>query len=413
MISEYRTLAAIDVHKRVLMVVVVRQEAPAVVVAQERFLTTRSETRQLAQWLHGHQVQSVVMESTAQYWWPVWVELEEQFALHLAQARSNKAPRGRKTDFGDACRLARRFYSGDLCFSFVPGVEQRSWRRLARTWKSLGEQIVEIRNEIEALLEEGQIKLTMVVSDLLGVSGRRVLQALADGETNLDELAGQFNHRVRASEAQRRDALDGRLPAAHRLVLKQHLERIGMLDRQREELEQELTRQMKPVEEQVRRLAKVPGINVVAAQHLLAEIGARMEAFPTAGQLASWAGLCPGRQESAGESKSDGSPKGNRFVRGLVCQVAHAASRTKGSYWESLYQRWVRRMAPAKALWAVAHRLLRLIWKLLGQAVEYEERGPRQLDATRLKARMKRLRMEFRRHGYEVSFTPAHGESMG
>lgn len=413
MTSEYRTLAAIDVHKRVLMVVVVRQEEPAAVVAQERFLTTRSEIRKLAQWLQGHQVQGVVMESTAQYWWPVWVELEEHFALHLAQARSNKAPRGRKTDFGDACRLARRFYSGDLSFSFVPGVEQRSWRRLARTWKSLGEQIVEIRNEIEALLEEGQIKLTMVVSDLLGVSGRRVLEALAEGETDVEKLVKKFDRRVRASERERRDALDGRLPAAHRLVLKQHLERIGMLDRHREELEQELTRQMKPVEEQVRRLAKVPGINVVAAQHLLAEIGARMEAFPTARQLASWAGLCPGRQESAGESKSDGSPKGNRFVRGLVCQVAHAASRTKGSYWESLYQRWVRRMAPAKALWAVAHRMLRLVWKLLRQAVEYEERGPRQLDAGRLKARMKRLRMEFRRHGYEVSFTPAHGESMG
>jgi transposase len=162
-----------------------------------------------------------------------------------------------------------------------------------------------------------------------------------------------------------------------------------------------------------RRLAKVPGINVVAAQHLLAGIGARMEAIPTARQLASWAGLCPGRQESAGESKSDGSPKGNRFVRGLVRHLAHSASQTKGSYWESPYQRWVRRMPPAKALWAVAHRLSRLIWKLLGQAVEYEERGPRQLDAARPKARMKRLRTEFRRHRYEVSFTPAHGESMG
>lgn len=411
--SGYRRLAAIDVHKRVLMVVVVSREAPEVVVAQHRFLTTRSELRKLSSWLGEQGVDELVMESTAQYWWPIWVELEDQFALHLAQARSNKAPRGRKTDFGDACRLARRFVSGDLSFSFVPGVEQRSWRRLARTWKSLGEQIVEIRNEIEALLEEGQIKLATVVSDMLGVSGRRVLQALADGETNLDELVGKFHHRVRASKAQRRDALDGRLPAAHRLVLKQHLERIAMLERQQGEMEQELTQQLKPHEEQVRRLTKVPGINVVAGQHLLAEIGPHVAAFPTPGQFASWAGACPGRQESAGESRSNRSPKGNRYVRALLCQIAHAATRTKGSYWESLYQRWVRRMPATKALWAVAHRMLRLIWKLLATGVDYEERGPRQLDPARLAARMKRLRTEFRRHGYEVTFQPAHGESMG
>ena len=411
MTSEYRTLAAIDVHKRVLMVVVVRKEAPTAVVAQERFLTTRSEIRRLALWLQSHGVEAVVMESTAQYWWPVWVELEGQFALRLAQARSNRGPRGRKTDFGDACRLARRYWSGDLCFSFVPGVEQRSWRRLARTWKSLGEQIVEIRNEIEALLEEGQIKLAAVVSDLLGASGRRVLEALAEGETDSRVLAQKFDRRVRASERERQEALEGRLPAAHRLVLKQHLERIGVLERQQQELEQELTRQMKPVEEQVRRLTQVPGIHVVAAQHLIAELGPDCAAFPSARQAASWVGVCPGRQESAGQSSSDASPKGNRFVRGLLCQVAHAAVRTKDSYWESLFQRWVRRMPAAKALWAVAHRLLRLIWKLLAQRVDYEERGPRQWDTARLAARMKRLRAEFRRYGYEVTFQPAHCES--
>ncbi len=154
MATEYRSLAAIDVHKRVLMVVVVSPEDARVVIASERFATCRSGLRQLASWLRGHEVGPVVMESTAQYWWPVWLELEKQFELYLAQARSNSAPRGRKTDFGDACRLARRFASGDLCFSFVPKAEQRGWRRLARTWKSLGEQIVEIRNEMEALLEE-------------------------------------------------------------------------------------------------------------------------------------------------------------------------------------------------------------------------------------------------------------------
>ena len=286
-----------------------------------------------------------------------------------------------------------------------------SGRRLARSWKSLGEQMVEIRNEIEALLEEGRIKLTTVVSDLLGVSGRRVLQALAEGETDPDELMRRFDFRVRASEAQRRDALDGHLPAAHRLVLQQHLERIQMLERQQEQLQQELTRLLQPYEEQVRRLAAVPGINVVASQHLLAEIGPDGAAFPTPEQLASWVGVCPGRQESAEQSRSNRSPKGNRHLRALLCQIAHAATRTKGSYWESLYQRWVRRMPATKALWAVAHRMLRLIWKLLVQAVDYQERGPRQLDPVRLAARMRRLRAEFRRHGYEVTFQPVNAGS--
>jgi len=393
------------------MVVVVDREAPEVVVAQQRFLTLRSELRQLAGWLGELGVEQVVMESTAQYWWPVWLELEGRFGLHLAQAWSNRAPGGRKTDFGDACRLARRFVSGDLRFSFVPDAEQRSWRRLSRTWKSLGEQVVEIRNEMEAVLEEGQIKLSTVLSDLLGLSGRRVLQALAEGVTDVEALAKLFDARVRASEAARRDAVDGRLAGAHRLVLKQHLERIAMIERQQEELEQELKKQLAPYEDEVRRLTKVPGINVLGAHHLMAEIGPRMKAFATAGQLASWAGVCPGRQESAERSRSDRSPKGNRFVRALVCQIAHAAARTKGSHWQDLYQRWTKRMPGPKALWAVAHRMLRLVWKVLALGVEYQEQGPRRMDLAALTARMKRLQREFLRHGYEVSVTTTHVES--
>jgi transposase len=409
----YRIVAAIDVHKASLVVIVIDESAPSEVIAERTFLNSRSGARQLSEWLRGHKVTAVVMESTAQYWWPVWVELEADFQLYLAQARSNKGAHGRKTDRGDACRLARRWASGDLRLSFVPEQAQRSWRRLARTWKSLGEQIVEIRNEIEAVLEEGQIKLAVVVTDLLGVSGRRVLAALAAGSDNASELADLFNKGVRASRERRIDALDGRLAESHRLVLRQHLVRIDLLERQRAELEAELTRQLAPWREQVRRLAQVPGINVIAAHHLIAEIGARAEAFPSAPQLASWAGVCPGREESAGESRSDRSPKGNRFVRGLICQIAHAASRTRGSFWEGLYQSLVRRMPANKALWAVAHRILKLIWKLLAEGIEYSERGPRRLDSTRLAKRMRALRLEFQRHGYQITFSPPLAPSAG
>ena len=331
MSSGYRTVAGIDVHKRVLVAVVARREAPEEVVAEQRFTTTRAGIQSLAGWLREQQAEAVVMESTAQYWWPVWMELEPDWPLYLAQARPNPAPHGRKTDRADAARLVRRFFSGDLRFSFVPDQEQRSWRRLARTWKSLGEQVVEARNEIEAVLEEGQIKLSCVVSDLPGVSGQRLLRALADGETDAAKLAALCDRRVRASEAERTEALAGRLAEAHRPVLKQHLDRIALLERQRGALEAKLTELLKPHEEAVRRLTAMPGMNVVAAQHLIAEIRPRVAAFPSAGELASWVGVCPGRNETAGVSRSDHCPKGNRFVRGLICQIAHAATRTRGA----------------------------------------------------------------------------------
>ena len=183
-------VAGIDVHKKVLMVVIRDSGEEQAPEKRRKFLTTRSGLRELAGWLVQEQVGAVVMESTAQYWWPVWLELESQCSMGLAQARSNAAPHGRKTDFGDARRLARRFFSQDLRYSFVPAPEQRAWRRLTRTWKSLGEQIVEIRNEIEAMLEEGQVKLSGYLSDLIGKTGRRMLRALAEGAADPVAIAG-------------------------------------------------------------------------------------------------------------------------------------------------------------------------------------------------------------------------------
>ena len=409
--SAYTVVAGIDVHKRVLMAVVGQPGAEEAGVAQGKFLTTRSGLRQMMQWLKENHVEAVVMESTAQYWWPVWVELEQDWPLYLAQARSNAAPAGRKTDFRDAARMVRRFFSGDLRYSFVPRPEQRAWRRLSRTWKSLGEQIVETRNEIEALLEEGQIKLSCLLSDLLGASGRRILRALAEGHSDAAALAQMCDRRVRASQRERVDALDGRLPEAHRLVLRQHMDRIEMLEAQRAELQRKLEELLQEWVPAVRRLAAVPGMNVVAAQHLIAEIGPDVAAFPSPAQLASWVGVCPGRQESAGVSRNNRCAKGNRFVRALICQIAHAASRTKGSRWEALFQHWQRRLGRNKALWAVAHRMLRLIWKLLATGVDYIELGPRALDPARLEARMRRLQREFRQHGIEISFTPTNAVS--
>lgn len=398
-------VAGIDVHKKVLMVVIRDSGEAQATEKRRKFLTTRSGLRELAGWLGQEQVGAVVMESTAQYWWPVWLELESQCSIQLAQARSNAAPHGRKTDFGDARRLARRFFSQDLRYSFVPAPQQRAWRRLTRTWKSLGEQIVEIRNEIEAMLEEGQVKLSSYLSDLIGKTGRRMLRALAEGTADAVVIAEMKDRRVRASVEELTDALDGRLGGAHRLVLRQHLDRIEWIERQRMELEQELSRETAAHREVIERLCAVPGMNLMAAYHVLAEIGPEAAAFASARQLASWAGVCPGRQESAEVSRSNRCAKGNRFVRSLLAQIAHAASRTKGSYWEDLFARLSKRIGMQKALWAVAHRMLRLIWKILHAKVAYQEHGPRAWDRARLARRMQHLKRQFAALGYDLAFT--------
>lgn len=407
MLIQFNKVAAIDVHKRILHVVALQRESPDTPLAQSKFTTTRSGLDELHRWLGAHGVEAVVMESTAQYWWPIWIDLEQQWALFLAQAQSNAAPHGRKTDFRDAVRLGRRFFSGDLRFSFVPKPAQRIWRRLARTYRSLGEQIVEARNEVEALLEEGQIKLSCVVSDLLGVSGLRILNALAKGETGAENLAKLSDSRIRATKGQQADALHGKLSVAHRLVLQQHLDRIELMMKQRAELQKHLETTMEEHAPAVRRLVDVPGIRIVGAQHLIAEIGHDVAAFPSPGHLASWVGVCPGRKESAGVSTSNRCAKGNRFVRCLLSQMAHAAARTKGTFWEALFKKLQPRLGVKKALWAIAHRLLRLIWKILAEGVTYQERGAGITDPVCLRRRMLRLQKEFLHHGFEIQFTPS------
>jgi transposase len=206
-------IAGIDVHKRVLMVVVIDATTPEEKPERRRFATLPSELRRLSIWLREHGVQEAVMESTAQYWRSVWLELEPYMLLHLAQAFSNRAPRGRKHDFKDAERLVRRLIADELILSFVPSGEQRNWRNLTRMKLQLTRDRVRLQNQMECLLEEMRIKLSIVVSNLLGVSGLRILQALAKGETDPKQLAALGDGRLKCSEEQLVDALTGRAPA--------------------------------------------------------------------------------------------------------------------------------------------------------------------------------------------------------
>jgi transposase len=398
-------IAGIDIHKKMLAVVVADARDTELKFEARRFGTTVGELHQLLGWLQELAVKEVAMESTAQYWKPVWLALEGQFRLHLAQARSNRGPRGRKTDFRDAKRIISRLLSGDLILSYVPDLEQRCWRTLTRSRYQLRMDRVRLQNQLENLLEDMQIKLSSVVSDLLGQSGRRILRALAEGERDPARLASLGNRRLHASREELQDALSGEPQPLHRQLLSLYLERLELIESQMERLEKTIAQALNSHEEAVSRLVELPGLGVDSAQQIIAEIGPKAEAFPSAAQLASWVGVCPGRQESAGESSSDRSAKGNRTMRRLLNQLAHAAVKKNGCHLQQVFRRLMPRMGYAKAIWAIAHRLCRLIWKVLHDRVNYVERGA-VLNPRAERERCRRLVAELRRLGYQVVLTP-------
>jgi transposase len=406
--SDGNRIAGIDVHKAMLAVVVVEGTSHSCrSVARAKFGTMESELRRLAAWLSEQQVGDAVMESTAQYWKPVWMQLENQFQLHLAQAQSNRAPRGRKGDFLDAERLARRHLAGELILSFVPDVQQRLWRTMSRTKYQLRRERVQVQNQLESLLEEMRIKLSGCVSDLLGTSSRRILKALSCGEGNVELLAAMAEPRLHASRDQLTDALVQAvsLSPAHRQILGLFLDRLDLIDTQIQTLESTLAESMRQHQDAVRRLAEVPGLGPDSAQQIIAEVGPMAATFPSAPELAAWVGTSPGREESAGVSKSNRSPKGNRMMRRLLNQAANAAVRTKGSFFQKLYHRLVVRLGHNKTIWAVANRLCRLVWKILHQGVHYIEHG-NQPDPLRLRQRVQRMIRELKQLGYDVQSTP-------
>jgi transposase len=408
--SSYK-VAGIDVHKKMLAVVV----TDAAQVGDFRFERRRfgagtAELCLLAEWLSAQGVQEAVMESTAQYWKPVWHALEERCKLNLAQAQSNKAPKGRKRDFADAERLVRRHIAGELILSFVPDAQQRLWRTMTRTRHQLLRDRVRLQNQLEGFLEETRIKLSSHLSDLLGVSGRRMLAALAQGETDPARIAALAEASVRATPEQLCDALSASatLSRLHRQILKLFLDRLALLETQMDILGSSAAQALQQYEDSVHRLAEVPGFGAESAQQIIAEVGPQAATFPSAAQMASWVGCCPGREESAEVSKSDRSPKGNRHMRRVLSQAANAAVKAKGSIYQSLYRRLVPRLGHLKAIWAVAHRLCRIAWKILHEGVRYQERGEQpSIQATR--KRTTRLIRELRRLGYEVHLAPAPG----
>ncbi len=414
------SIAGIDVHKRVLMVVVGSMSGAAaddggespepIRFEKRRFGTTTSELLHLLAWLQQHGVQEVVMESTAQYWKPVWLTLERHFRMRLAQAWSNRAPRGKKADFKDAQRLVRRHVAGELTLSFVPDAAQRQMRTVTRRRTQLTRDRVRIQNQLESLLEETRIKLSSVVTDLLGTSGLRILRALSQGETDPAKLAAMGDARLQCAPAELADALTGSVSEIHRRLLQQHLAHLTLIDAQMEELSLLAADAMRQHSDAVIRLVKIPGIRVLAAQQIVAEAGPQASAFPSAAQFSSWIGVCPGRDESAGENHSSRCAKGNTYLRRVLCQAAQAAVRTKNSYFQQKFQRLMPKLGYAKAIWAIARHISVVVWKILHDGAQYEERGlPTTPQAA--KRRVQRLTQQLRALGYSIEIKPLSPEA--
>ena len=412
-------MAGVDVHKKKLAVVVADVEVEGEYEFARRWFGSNPEQlRVLSEWLIEQQVDGVVMESTAQYWKPVWGALERYWkpmcqsrdgagrmsgTLHLAQALSNRGRRGRKTDFRDAERLVKRLVSQELVLSFVPDTEQRLWRTLTRTRYQRTREKVRLQNQLEALLEEAHIKLSSLVSDLLGASARRMLNAVADGETDPATLAALAHQRLRATPAQLQDALGActELNPVYRRLIKMTLGGLQFVEQQIGQLDQEIASLLQRDQDAVERLAVVPGLGVASAQQIIAEVGAKAATFPSPEKLSSWVGACPGKEESAGVNRSQRSPKGNRQMRRILNQAANAAVKRKGSIFEIVYRRLVPRLGHNKTIGVVAHRLCHLIWIILHNGVPYEERGPAVSEQSKQRHTARMIR-KLRILGYRV-----------
>jgi transposase len=368
--------AGLDVHKKTVVVCIRRTAADGSVTAQVRsFGTMTGELLALADWLDAEGVRHVAMESTGVYWKPIFNLLEGHFEVILVNARRLKQVPGRKTDVKDAEWIAQLLQYGLLAPSFIPPPAIRDLRDLTRQRTELVRDRVAVANRIQKMLEGANIKLGDVASDVLGVSGRAMIRAIIDGQDDPERLAELAKRSLRGKIPELKRALCGRVTDHHRFVLGVLMDQIGALEGLIARLEERIDEAMKPYDEAAGRLRGIPGVGPRAAEVILAEVGPDMSAFATAGHLSSWAGLCPGNNESAGKRRTGKTTKGSQWLRTTMVQVAWAASRSKDTVFGACYGRWSKRLGRKKALVAVAHKVLVVIWHLLKGKSEYRERS--------------------------------------
>jgi len=397
----YPRCAGLDVHQANVVACMRIAEGARASHEVRTYETTTKGLLALADWLRESGSTHVAMESTGVYWKPVWHVLEGEFELVLANASHIRNVPGRKTDVNDAMWIADLLAHGLIRASFVPPVAIQELRDLTRTRKQLVREMARHVQRIQKTLEDANIKIAGVISDILGASGRAFLDALIAGETDPEKLANLARGRLRASRAQIVEALRGRVREHHRFMLRLHLEQVQSLQNAIAELEARLGERLEPFREDVKLLVTMPGISQTAAQVVASEMGLDMHRFPSADSLVSWAGMCPRSDESAGKRRSTRIRKGAPWLKTTLVQAAWAAVRTKNSYLRVLFHRLKARRGAMKAIVAVASSMLRAVYYMLRRRVPYQDLGPAHFDsrnrtrtASRLLKRLKELGIE-------------------
>jgi len=394
--------AAVDVHKKHVTVWTRIARGSKVEREFRTYGTHTGQLMQLADWLHGAKITHVVMESTGPYWRPVWHVLEGMFELTLANARDVKNVPGRKSDVKDPEWLSDLFAHGLVRSSFVPDEPIQELRDLTRTRKQIQRERVRQVQRIQKILEYANVKLASVISDILGVSGRRILVAIIGGEKDPERLAELGGSRLRASKEELREALRGYVTEHHRFMLKLHLDHIGAIDHTIQEIETRMEKCLEPFRSEVERLDTIPGIERNGAAAIIAEIGVDMSRFPTDGHLLSWAGLCPRLDESGGRTRSRRIRQGDRWLKTMLVQAAWGAVKSKDSYFHAKFIRIRRRRGDKKAIIAVAASILTAAYHMIKNQKDFLDLGADYLRGIDREKMAKRLMHRLAELGLQV-----------
>ncbi len=395
--------AGLDVHKDSVVACSRRMAGFRVDRDVRTFKTTTSGLLELSEWLASLGCTHIVMEATGVYWKPVWNILSDgDFELLLANAQHVKNVPGRKTDVNDATWLADLVAHGLIRASFVPDAQTQEQRGLLRTRKQLTRERTSHIQRLQRTLEEANIKLDSVISDIIGTSGRAMLEALIAGETEPNRLAGLANRKIKATPAELSEALRGRVTKHHRFLLRLHLQQIDAIDAAIGAIDKEVEVNLVPFRSSVDILTSIPGVGPLAARVIIAEIGTDMSRFPTAGHLISWAGLCPKNDESAGKRRSTRMRKGAPWLKATIIQCAWAAARKKDSYLREQFHRLRARRGAKKAACAVAASILTAAYHMLSNGTLYQDLGAKHFETRAKPSQIKRLIAKLTNLGYQV-----------
>ena len=403
----HRRCAGLDVHQKEIVACRRIGAGRKVDVEVRRFATTTQGLLDLADWLEEGKVTHAAMEATGVYWKPVWHILNDRFKLILANAAHIKNVPGRKSDVNDATWIADLLAHGLIRASFVPPQPIQELRDLTRTRKELGREIVRHTQRIQSVLEESNIKLTSVITDILGASGRRMLKAIIAGESDARRLAELGGCRLAASRETLIAALTGRIRDHHRFLIGQHLKTIEQIEATMSEFDARIEAALGPFANAAERLAEIPGLSQCSAAIVIAEIGVDMSHFPSADHLVSWAGLCPRLDESAGKRRSTRVRKGATWLKPVLVQSALAAGRTKKSSYRTRYHSLKSKAGPKKAAIAVAANLLRVIYHMLKDGTYYQDLGPDYRRPQNPARAANKLANRIRALGYQVELRKA------